>query len=471
MVKSAVKKKYGVDNVNKLPIIRDKIKKTNYERYGGPSPSSSTAVKSKTRETVLKKYGVDHVLQDPTVIEKIKQTMIKKYGSSIPIHNDSIKEKIKNTNISKYGVANPSQNSQIKDKIRQSTTSAFYKNLIKRLEPHHITPLGEFNSVWNHQHWKCHICLNEFIGSANNGRIPKCLKCFPNYISFPQKEIGDFVAGLVNSENVIYNDRITLANEYDKRCSKEIDILINSHSLAIEYCGLRWHTELTGNKDRLYHYNKYQQCKNAKTQLITIWSDEWETNRSLVKSMIKSRLGLSHRLYARDLQIHEINFKDAENFFELSHINGHISSSKYYGLFDNDILYMCMAISPSRYNRHYDIEITRMATKQGYTIVGGASRLFSAMINEINPQSVITYCDLRWGTGKVYDHMGFSLLGKPTIGYQYVDINKPRERFDRRHFQKHKLSNTNGLSERDYLASCGFERLWDCGHQKYIWIK
>ena len=166
--------------------------------------------------------------------------MITKYGVTSPIKHSTIAEKIKATNIERYGVDNPSKNLEIKEKIRDSSRSAFLSNLIKRLEPHDIIPVGEFIDVWSHNNWKCLNCSTNFTGTALNGRVPRCLTCYPSFISIPQKEINDYIVELIGSDQVSLNDRVCLQDDLDKRKSKELDIFIKSKNFAIEYCGLRW---------------------------------------------------------------------------------------------------------------------------------------------------------------------------------------------------------------------------------------
>ena len=131
---------------------------------------------------------------------------------------------------------------------------------------------------------------------------------------------------------------------------------------------------------------------------------------------------------------------------------------------------MCLATSLPRFSKQYSIEITRLASIQNTVVIGGAGRLFAYMLKLKKPKSVVSYCDLRYGTGNVYDQLGFSKIGKPTIGYEYVDLTNNNVRKNRLHYQKHKLPNFSGQSTKCYLASNGLERLYNCGHQKYVFF-
>jgi len=468
-IKQSMIDKYGVENANKLPEIRQKIAKTNIDRYGGVSPMASPDVKDKMISTNNERYGTDYALQSIDIQKKIQKTMIDNYGAISPIHNQDIKNKIKETNIERYGVDNPAQHIDVKLKIRESSRTTFLDNLTERLKPHGIMPLGIFDKVENHQSWLCENCSTQITGKAHNGKIPRCYTCFPESISGPQQSIANFLIELVGHDAVVQNDRKLLEDVTDRRRSKEVDILLRDYKIGIEYCGLRWHTEFSGGRGRNSHYDKTYLCQNLGIQLITIYSDEWVEKSTLLKSMIRVRLGLGAKYHARKLSTGIVTYITAKLFFETNHIQGHVNSSDYFGLFDGDKLIMCLSTSVPRYNKQYSLEITRLASVQNTIVVGGASKLFKYMLSIKNPKSVISYCDLRYGTGAVYTHLGFVKTGNPTIGYEYVEVNCANIRYNRLHYQKHKLGNTNNLSERDYLASIGFERVYDCGHQKYIW--
>jgi hypothetical protein len=468
-ISAALIEKYGVDVPAKNPQVLQKMQDTNLARYGGIAPAHDPQVQDKIKQTNLKKYGTVSPLQAAGVQDKVKQTLMSRYGVSSPIQNPTIADKIKQTNLVRYGVDNASKHPHIVDKIRASQKVSHWENLKQRLEPHQIIPLGEFEGVWDHEHWQCTACTNPFMGNAHNGRVPKCPTCYPNYVSGPQKEIYDFVIGLLGPDSAILNDRTLLEVRHDRRHSKEIDIWIPSKRLAIEYGGLRWHTEISGFKSKNYHADKAKSLSQQNIQLITIWSDEWESNRALVKSMIATRLGLAQSVWARKLKLQQVSAQQAEPFFDYNHINGYVNSNQHMALFDGEKMVMCMAFMKSRYNKHYEWEISRLATARNLVVAGGASRLFKFAQQCLAMNSCISYCDLRYGTGNVYEHMGFVPLGAPTLGYEYVNIHKPCERINRLKFQKHKLSLPENQSVHDFLAGQGWERLWDCGHQKFVW--
>jgi hypothetical protein len=115
-----------------------------------------------------------------------------------------------------------------------------------------------------------------------------------------------------------------------------------------------------------------------------------------------------------------------------------------------------------------EYELVRFVTN-GSSIAGGASRLLSHFITKFRPSKITSYADLRWSEGRVYETIGFSKLTTPTIGYWYVDdYTKRVHRFN---FTKKSLVQEGAdtkKTEWEIMQDLGYDRIWDCGHQKYI---
>ena len=79
--------------------IKEKIEKTNLEKYGAKSTlCKGTSVRTAIKNTNLEKYGSVSPLSSEEVKEKIKKTNLERYGSENVGSNEMIKEKIRNTN-------------------------------------------------------------------------------------------------------------------------------------------------------------------------------------------------------------------------------------------------------------------------------------------------------------------------------------------------------------------------------------
>lgn len=243
----------------------------------------------------------------------------------------------------------------------------------------------------------------------------------------------------------------------------EIDLWIPKHNLGIEYCGLYWHGSVF--KGSNYHADKQMLAESKGVVLIQIFEDEWLNKPEIVRSIVCNKLGLSQRLFARKLKVVEIPWSQARSFFEENHIAGAgVAGSRNMALInDEGKLMMVLSVGPSRYESG-TTEIYRMASSIGYTVVGGFSKLLA---NIDGP--VVTYADLRYGSGNVYKRSGFTLESRTSPGYYWC---KGLSRYSRQKFQKHKLVDVlpyfnDTLSERENCENNGYWQLFDAGHYKY----
>ena len=106
----------------------------------------------------------------------------------------------------------------------------------------------------------------------------------------------------------------------------------------------------------------------------------------------------------------------------------------------------------------------RFCNKLNTSVVGGASKLLKHFIKEIEPNEIISYSDRRWGSGNMYEQLGFTLdhISKPN--YFYVIKGKRENRFA---YRKDILIREYGcpedMSEHEFMLSKGWYRIYDCG--------
>jgi len=294
-----------------------------------------------------------------------------------------------------------------------------------------------------------------------------CDQCFPiSKRSLAEIELHDFVQSLIPNTRIISSDVELIA-------PRELDILIPDFKFAIEYCGLYWHSEIMG-KDRWYHYYKFKNCTEKGIRLITIFEDEWINNRPIVESMIRNALGLAVRkLDARKCTISKIESNIANDFLKQNHIQGRGRSNARYGLFYQNELVSVMTFSDSNISRKLEgWEINRFCSALGYSVRGGASRLFAAFIKDYAPETVVSFADLRWGEGKIYEKLGFErVVGKKlenTVPNYWYFQPKQMKRFHRYALRKNENDPVD-QSEWEIRQQQGWNRIWDCGHAKWVW--
>lgn len=116
---------YGVDNISKLEEVKDKMYKTNIERYGVRLPLQNSGIHRRTSDTNLKRYGVDNVLKSPEIRKQIRETNLVKYGVENPSSNKDVQNKIKSTNLKRYGFTVATKNEKVKEKLKQTNLKRY----------------------------------------------------------------------------------------------------------------------------------------------------------------------------------------------------------------------------------------------------------------------------------------------------------------------------------------------------------
>ena len=119
-VKQTFLKKYGCENPFQNKDIQEKIKQKNFEKYGCEFYIQTKEKQLKSKQTCIEKYGCEYATQNKEIHEKYKKTNLEKYGVENPNQNEEIKEKIKKTNLEKYGCENPLQNKEIREKTEET---------------------------------------------------------------------------------------------------------------------------------------------------------------------------------------------------------------------------------------------------------------------------------------------------------------------------------------------------------------
>lgn len=72
-------KNHGVDNIQLLPSVRNKMKNTNIEKYGTECVFQSEVIKEKIKQTFLNRYGVDHPMKNREIFEKAQSSSYHRY--------------------------------------------------------------------------------------------------------------------------------------------------------------------------------------------------------------------------------------------------------------------------------------------------------------------------------------------------------------------------------------------------------
>lgn len=454
------------NKINKLPInlvnpdshllvdakcdVCGKEVKVQFRRYnksvknGGYYTCSSACALEKRKATLKEKYGTTNILQTEWMKEKIKQSNIKNWGTEHvrqsekwKLENSQSEVKVRKDTVFKQFLAN---NPRVVDQDD--------KNFIFKCDIHNLTKIPK-----------------QIYSNRKITKTEYCCECNPIDKNISGKEIL-----LFKIIREIYDGEIIQQYKVDR---KEIDIFLPEINLGFEFNGLRWYSEIYRQSN--YHLEKTKLCEKHNIRLIHIFEDDFDFKLDIIKSIISNSIKLSNKIFARKTTIRKIEDKKTiKEFLDNNHLQGFVNSNINYGLYYNDELVSLMTFMKTRKilnknGNENEYELIRFCNKLNTTVVGGASKLFNKFLNEFKPTSVLSYCDLAWGTGSLYENLGFINDGETKPNYFYI-VNKKRE--NRLNYQKHKLVKKGydpNLTESQIMNSLGYYRIYNCGNRRYMY--
>ena len=185
-------------------------------------------------------------------------------------------------------------------------------------------------------------------------------------------------------------------------------------------------------------------------EAIVITEDRWRNQGNMMRARLLAHLERFASLYARNCKVQKIDKETAAAFLGQNHSYGDAACRYRYGLYlkrctgkkaeislagaqatssmtrlallaRNDsgdgILVAVATFSNARKwqkgdKRIRSYEWTRYASLPGVRISGGMGKVLKAFIKDVQPDDIMSYADLEWSEGKVYEQLGFVLEGK-----------------------------------------------------------
>lgn len=460
----------------------ERFKQVLEEKYGVTNISQTEKQKQFLRETCK--------FNDPGFRKDSLDKMIERFGSEEKLHEYKSEK-------SKFYRAN--MTSEQKESHRKATSDGILRSsFVRKIKSFKkIDPL--FNSInyigaqrKNKYDFNCKDCGYTFSVNVYENKEPRCPQCKSKEPAMKSKEENDFSTWvqsiLPSSEFSIRGDR-TLINPY------ELDLYLPDKKIAFEYCGVYWHQEKFVGKNK--HQEKIRLCNEKGVKLITIFSDDWKYKKEIIKYRIGYLLGVSikhkesteshsifdfestmnqtihhekKKIYARQCSIREINSVESNMHLDKWHLQGGTTASVRLGLFYESELLSVMTFGKCRYNKTVQWELIRFASSTN--VPGAQSKLFKYFVTKYNPESILSYADLSYGTGESYSMLGFKFQDWTVPDYSYVYKNKDY-RENRQKFQKHIISTaeTKHLTESQIMETLGYYKVYGTGSARYIWRK
>jgi hypothetical protein len=200
--------------------------------------------------------------------------------------------------------------------------------------------------------------------------------------------------------------------------------------------------------------------------------------------MIMHRLGVSPTVvFARKCEVVEMGGTESAEFFNKSHLAGGTRAKAHFALKHEGKVVAGLSLrAPVQKNKDSHlkdgiIEIARFATLPYHNVSGGFGRLFKAARTWAEKEGynkILSYADLRTGTGKLYENNGFTTKGKTAaVMYWYVQTSEPtspekyknivkNHRYFRFLFRAQKP-----LTEKQVAVEAGVERIYGTVNNVY----
>lgn len=200
---------------------------------------------------------------------------------------------------------------------------------------------------------------------------------------------------------------------------QEIDIYLPDYKLGIEANDLATHNSTYGSyrgskpKESNYHINKTNRSLEKGIKLLHIWDYEWYDNRKrpILESLILSKCGVIQKIWARKCQVEIKDSLDTKEFFEKNHLDGYVGGKVAVCLVYNGEIVMAWLFGHNYYGKgKYEWEVKRAATKRGYQVVGGASRIWKHFMDKYSPKSCVFYVDRDHYDGHSLEGLGFKFV-------------------------------------------------------------
>ena len=177
---------------------------------------------------------------------------------------------------------------------------------------------------------------------------------------------------------------------------------------------------------------------------LIITEDRWNSQGQMMRIRLLAHLQIFIQIYARNCEVRKIDKATAAEFLAANHSYGDATCRYRYGLFLKRYTgHTCSAsqerpqpgdlvavatfsngrkwIKGDKTIRSY--EWTRYASLPGVRLSGGMGRLLKAFINEVHPDDIMTYADLEWSQGDVYEALGFAFEGTKGPVMFPIDMN------------------------------------------------
>lgn len=256
------------------------------------------------------------------------------------------------------------------------------------------------------------------------------------------EDIGAFL----NANGFEYSFQIR--HDFDVICARTMD---GQHTRVILPLEISAGTLEETVKESRMAYEAVLSIRALEGYPIIIPEDRWKRQRPMMEARLLAHMEVFSQAYARNCEVRRIDKETAQRFLNDNHSYGYAACKYRYGLFlkrhtghvareieeerflgcarndnrsdrnDNrsdrgDIVGTLIAVATFSNARKWikdgkeirSYEWTRYASVPELRVSGGMGKLLKAFIKEVQPDDIMSYADLEWSEGKVYEALGFS---------------------------------------------------------------
>lgn len=185
---------------------------------------------------------------------------------------------------------------------------------------------------------------------------------------------------------------------------------VNDQSMKLFNALLREHGIASSAMDDMHYFEA-----GGKKISVKLRQEVIKTSPRKLVSVIRSRLHMNRRLFARNCSAQRIGKTEAQKFLNKYHLMNSASCAYCYGLFFEGEPVAVAIFSKGRKMHRLpahlrSFELIRFCCREGITVTGGLSKLVKTFSREKNAGDVMTYIDPQFSMGESYFRAGFKKL-------------------------------------------------------------
>jgi very-short-patch-repair endonuclease len=368
------------------------------------------------------------------------------------------REKAAATTLARYGVDNAFKLASIRDKQRSPTTQkkAEASRVKTNLERFGVTNWAKTDAARLQRH-KQHLLytiagqpLIEWCKTQDISYTASC-RVFKLY---GEEKFLDWAKNVKNGnsslEMFFIKHVLPEATQHNKRlpgANIRPDFKL-SDKIFVECDGLYFHSEVKY-PEKNWHADRRRIYESLGYRVYMFREDEIFYKPEIVRSILDGALGKSKKIDARKCVLRRAKKPESNEFLLKNHLMGKDAPTTRAAVLEYEG--EAVAIMTVRM-KGGEMEIARFCPMLGCNIRGGFSRLLSYWKKKLLPQSIISFCDLRYGDGHSYEKLGFHMESE-AVSFKWTN---GRETF-------HRLRCVSPVEAKEK----GWFRIWDAGQRKY----